>query len=77
MRKFGLNSQPGADTGFHLGCCEILKRENYTKKGKKGKEDGKSITGSSIIKIILGILFEGFLSSILSVSGRTFEIRTI
>ena len=33
------------------------------------KEDGKCLTGSSIIKIILGILFEGFLNSILSVSG--------
>ena len=32
------------------------------------KEDGKSITGSSIIKIILGILFEGFLTSFPSVS---------
>ena len=37
------------------------------------KEDGKSITGSSIIKIILGILFEGFLNSILSVSGLKSE----
>ena len=26
-----------ADTGFRSGCCEIFKRENYTKKGKKGK----------------------------------------
>ena len=39
------------------------------------KEDGKSITGSSIIKIILGILFKGFLSSILSVSGLKSEGR--
>ena len=39
------------------------------------KVDGKSITGSSIIKIILGILFEGFLKSILSVSGLKSEGR--
>ena len=37
------------------------------------KEDGVSITRSSIIKIILGILFEGFLNSILSVSGLKSE----
>ena len=39
------------------------------------KEDGISLTGSSIIKIILGILFEGFLNSILSVSGLKSEGR--
>ena len=39
------------------------------------KEDGKCLTGSSIIKIILGILFEGFLNSILSVSGLKSEGR--
>ena len=37
------------------------------------KEDGISLTGSSIIKIILRILFEGFLNSILSVSGLKSE----
>ena len=37
------------------------------------KEDGVSITRSSIIKIILGILFEGFLNSIPSVSGLKSE----
>ena len=26
----------GADTGFHSGGCKVLKRENYTKKGKNG-----------------------------------------
>ena len=25
------------DTGFHSGCCEILKREKTFKKGKKEK----------------------------------------
>ena len=39
------------------------------------KEDGKSITGSSIIKKILGILFEGFLNIILSVSWLKSEGR--
>ena len=37
------------------------------------KEDGVSLTGSSIIKIILGILFEGFLTSFPSVSGLKSE----
>ena len=32
-----------------------------------GKEDGKSITGSSIMKIILGILFKVFLNIFASV----------
>ena len=47
------------------------------KTGKKNtiKEYGKSITGSSIIKIILGKLFEGFLNSILSVLGFKSEGR--
>ena len=43
--------------------------------GKIDKEDGKCLTGSSIIKIILGILFEGFLNIILSVSGLKSEGR--
>ena len=42
---------------------------------KTAKEDGKSIAGASIIKIILGVLFEGFLNSILSVSGLKSEGR--
>ena len=29
--------QSRADTGFHSGCCEILKGEKIFKKGKKGK----------------------------------------
>ena len=31
MRKGGT----GADTGIHSGGCEILNKENFTKKGKK------------------------------------------
>ena len=37
------------------------------------REDGVCMTGSSIIKIILGILFEGFLTSFPSVSGLKSE----
>ena len=27
--------QPGADTGIYSGECEIMKRENYTKREKR------------------------------------------
>ena len=49
--------------------------EMFLMLGKINKEDGKCLTGSSIIKIILGILFEGFLNSILSVLGLISEGR--
>ena len=35
--------ETGADTGIYSGGCEILKRENYTKKGKKGDLSIKTI----------------------------------
>ena len=46
-----------------------INKTNIYKYACSLNEDGKCLTGSSIIKIILGILFEGFLNSILSVSG--------
>ena len=54
---------------------ESYKRIQLENKIRLEKEDGKSITGSSIINIILGILFEGFLNSILSVSVLKSEGR--
>ena len=34
MEKIGVDPT-GADTGIHSGGCEILKRENFTKKEKR------------------------------------------
>ena len=39
----------GADTGFHSGCCEIVKRENYTKKRKMEKMLDRARTNKNCV----------------------------
>ena len=58
-----LTSSP--TSGWPAGLFQLLDIKPYI----SNKEDGVSMTGSSIIKIILGILFESFLNSIPSVRG--------
>ena len=47
----------GADTGIHSGGCEILKRENYTEKGKKGDYLFKTRPDSNVFNGFFLILY--------------------
>ena len=76
FRPLRIPQELQADTKPAENVWAIIKQDLDGKfPERRQRRYGKSITGSSIIKIILGILFEGFLNSILSVSGLKSEGR--